>query len=214
MPPENEPATPVVTDPPAPAPAVVPAPTGVPVNMTSDLLKVRLDEARTAAERKVLRDLGVADIEAAKATLAAAKAAEEAQLSDAQKYQRTVDELRPRAERASALEQRVAAYAQREMAGLSEAARAAVTKHAGEDPERILATIEMFRDAGLIGGTSIPLSIAPAPAPANTASPNNAPRPTVARTKFDEWNGMSGMARDIFYGLHKVEIEKTRPAGQ
>ncbi len=164
------------------APAVdpaTPAPVGAPVSLTSDVLKARLAESAASAEAKLLKSLGVTDVEAAKAVIAAAKAAEDAHLSETQKLQKLVDELRPRSERAIELEAQVAAYAQRELAALPDAVRAAVTKHAGEDPAAIMKMIAQIRDAGFLTAPAPAPAAAPPPVIANTAPANAAPPPAA-----------------------------------
>ena len=209
----NAPAiTPVAIDP--VTPAATPPANPVLVDITSDKLAARFAEEREKARQKLLKELGYDKPDDLKAVLAAAREMQDKQLTEQQKLARERDELKPRAERATLLEQRLASLAQRELASLPDAARTAVTKHAGEDPERVLATIEMFRDAGLIGVAAATPATPEAPKPATSAAPANAPKPAGGRSKFDDWKAKSGMAADIFYSLNQAEIEKTRPAGQ
>jgi len=187
-----------------------------PVNMTSDVLKSRLAEAAEAARTKLLKELGFEKPDDAKTFVQTAKQRAEAELSETERLKKAADDLKPRAERASVLEQRLAAVAKSQLEALPEALRNTISKRAGDDPEKVLDLIEMFRDAGQI--TTTPPGPPPAPAPANTATPANAPKPGGGQTKYDEWNALatSGKqtAADIFYRLNSAEIERTRPAGR
>jgi hypothetical protein len=214
---QNAPAiTPAAIDPVTPAvpPGAAPSGNPVSVDITSDKLASRFAEEREKARQKLLKDFGFDKADDLKAVLTAARELQDKNLTEQQRALKTIEELKPRADRATALEQRVAAFAKRELDALPEAARNAVTKHAGEDPDKVLATIEMFRDAGLIGAQAATPAAPEPPKPATSAAPANAPKPASGRSKFDDWKAKSGMAADIFYSLNQAEIERSRPAGQ
>lgn len=177
MPPENVPApTPVTTDPPA-APiaptAAPPATTANPaqVNMSSDILKSRLDEAASSARAKLLKELGFDKPEDAKAAIAAAKAAEDAKKTETERLTAQIAELTPQAQRAKDLEAVVKARAESELASLTDAQRAAVVALGGEDHAAQLRAITALRPTWAASPPSAPTPPTP---PAPTA-PNGAP---------------------------------------
>lgn len=108
-------------------------------------LKGRLDQAKKSGQKELLKSLGVDKPEDVKAALDRLKVLDEEKLTTEQKTAAKLAELEPKASRAVALEATVKAYADKELAGLSELQRAAVTNLAGEDPERVLKTIESLR---------------------------------------------------------------------
>ena len=195
-----------------------PAPIQGKPDLTSDQLAARLREERDKGRNSLLKDLGFEKPDDVKAFVDAAKKRAEAELSETEKLKKAADDLKPRAERAALLEQRRAAVAKSQLEALPEALRNTISKRAGDDPEKVLDLIEMFRDAGQIGAAAPPPGPPPAPAPANSATPNNAPKPGVVNTKFDEWQSLVAAGKqtpaDIFYRLNQAEIERTRPAGR
>jgi len=117
-------------------------------------LKGRLDQAKKSGQKELLKSLGVEKPEDVKAALDRLKVLDEEKLTTEQKTAAKLAELEPKASRAAALEATVKGYADRELAGLSELQRAAVTNLAGEDPERVLKTIESLRPTwGASGAT-------------------------------------------------------------
>jgi hypothetical protein len=153
-------------------------------------INTRLERAKAAEREKVLKELGVADVAAAKAIFDAAKAAEEAQKSELQKAKEEAATLRSKAERASVLEQTIKARADLELAGLTEAQRNAVTAIAGDDSARVLNTIDALKATWVAAQpaaqTVVTQTAAPAPAAAPAAPPaappppaNTSPAPTA-----------------------------------
>lgn len=199
----------------APPPAAI---QGKP-DLTSDQLAARLREERDKGRNALLKDLGFEKPDDVKAFVDAAKKRAEAELSETEKLKKAADDLKPRAERATLLEQRLAAVAKSQLEALPEALRNTISKRAGDDPEKVLDLIEMFRDAGQIGAAAAATTTAATTAaPTTTATPNNAPKPGVVNTKFDEWQTLVTAGKqtpaDIFYRLNQAEIERTRPAGR
>lgn len=129
---------------------------------------------------KVLKDLGIESPEEAKKAIDAARAAAEAQKSDAQKRGELESTLK--AERAAKQEMAAAldAYAKSQMGALTEAQRNAVAAVAGEDPAKQLKTIEALKPTW--AGAAAPAAPAAPPpvrdtAPAPAAPKDGAPSP-------------------------------------
>lgn len=131
-----DPATNTPVQPPAPAPAASGKADGEP-----DWLPARLERER----RSLLKSLGVDDPEVAKKAISAAKAAEEAQKTEAQ---RAADE-KARADKYEqqlrSKDEALSAYAKDQMTGLTDAQRKAVMDVAGDDAALQLKTISALR---------------------------------------------------------------------
>lgn len=155
-----------------PAQAPKPAPDA---NPDPAWLAPRLERERS----KVLKDLGVESPEEAKKAIDAARAAAEAQKSDAQKRGELESLLK--AERAANQEKAAAldAYAKSQMGALTETQRNAVAAVAGEDPAKQLKTIEALKPTW--AGAAVPAAPAAPPvrdtAPAPAAPKDGAPLP-------------------------------------
>lgn len=162
----NPPATPIVPPATESEPAAPPA-----------WLKPRLDREREAAQKALLRDLGVDDPKAAKDALAAYKAAQDAAKTEAQRLADEVSALRPKAERLSALESVIAARAEFELGSLTEAQRAAVLSLAGDDAAARLRTIDALRPTWAAQQAAAAAAPKPLAAPASTTASAVAPRP-------------------------------------
>jgi hypothetical protein len=128
--------TSVVVAPPAPpaAPAVA-APAAAPAPEVHDpaWLADRLKRAEEKGAKGQLAALGVASVDEAKAAVEAARAAAEAKKSLEDKYSTANTELATIKTRLSEYEQAVSAHADREMAKLTPAQKAAVENLAGAD---------------------------------------------------------------------------------
>lgn len=139
----------------------------------------RIEQAKRNAEKeasaKLLKDLGVDSVDAAKARIAAAKAAEDASKTELQKATERVTALTPLAQRAEALAKVVGDRAALEMSSLTEAQRETVVGLAGDDPAAQLQTIDRLKKGGLLAAPAAPA--APAAAPAATAAPAPLPAP-------------------------------------
>lgn len=164
-----------------PAPAPKPAPEA---NPDPAWLAPRLERERS----KVLKDLGVDSPEEAKKAIEAARAAAEAQKSDAQKRGELESLLK--AERAANQEKAAAldAYAKSQMGALTEAQRNAVAAVAGEDPAKQLKTIEALKPTW--AGAAAPAAPVELPvrdtAPAPAAPKDGAPAPPLDAKAFYE----------------------------
>lgn len=133
-------------------------------------LAPRLERERA----KVLKDLGIDSPEEAKKAIDAARAAAEAQKSDAQKRGELESTLK--AERAAKQEMAAAldAYAKSQMGALTEAQRNAVAAVAGEDPAKQLKTIEALKPTW--AGAAAPAAPATPPPVKDTALAPAAPK--------------------------------------
>lgn len=204
---------------PAPAPngekppVAPPAPASAPVSMSSDQLKVRLDETRSSAEKakeqEMLKTLGFKSMDEAKAARAKAKEAEDAQLSENERYKKQVEELKPKAERGERYETLAKSIVDASFAKLPEAARTAIDAIAKGDPEQRFQLMKLA-EAIQPAGTPAPPAATP---PVNNAPPA-APPPTGQPTKFQEFEAMrakSPVLGDLFYQSNMREIEATRP---
>jgi hypothetical protein len=185
------------------------------VRLTSAQLRDRLDETRRTAESAALKALGFDTKEQADAFLRTAKALQDAQLTEAQKQQKLLEELTPKAQRADALAARVKAYADREFSTLPEAVQKAIDETANGDPEKRLDLVEMMRKSGLLA-TSGAAAPAPAPAPANAGAGQGVPpKPTNAQTPYDQWQALVASGKqihaDLFYQANVPAIAASRP---
>lgn len=195
------------------------------IELTSDALKARLDETRGAERAKLLKKFGVDSEAALEQRLKKLGEMEQASLTEQEKTAARVKELEATAARATALEQRLAREVERKVAALPEAQRAKLVEKAGDDLNKRLEYLDILEEFGALGSappgpspsTSSPSPAAKPPAPpANTSGGANAPRPTAAQTKFEEYEDtrkrLGDMAGEIFYRKHRLDIEKTRPA--
>lgn len=138
---------------------------------------------RLARERNsVLKELGADSLDDAKKVIAAAKAAEEAAKSDAQKRGELEIKLKAELEEKQAMAEALNAYAKGQMGALTEAQRNAVTAVAGNDPAKQLKTIEALKptwaDAAVPAAPAAPATpkdTAPAPAAPKDGSPSGPP---------------------------------------
>jgi len=119
-----------------------------PVGITSEQLKERLDETRAKAARDTLagvaKDLGVS-VDEAKAIIAKAKAAEDANKSDVERLTAEKAALAARAAELDEYKGAVEIRAKAELGLLSEDQRNAVLSLAGEHPAKQLKAIETLR---------------------------------------------------------------------
>jgi hypothetical protein len=118
------------------------------VRMSSSALKARLEEERQKGARKaeesIAKTLGVS-VDEARAAIEKARALEAEKLSELEKRDLAIKDLTPKAQRAAELEAVVLAQSTAAMAALSESQRAAVQAVAGDDPVRVLSTIQAMR---------------------------------------------------------------------
>lgn len=139
-------------------------------------LPKRLEQAQRAAQTALLKELGIDSSDAAKAQLAELKELKQAQLSDQEKMEQRLAELEPAAARTQALEESLAGYAERELSALTEAQQTAVKGLAGDDPAKVLSTIESLRPTWAQAAPETPSKPEePPPAPATTGHAGGPP---------------------------------------
>lgn len=160
-----------VTTPAAPAAPAAAAPAVPPQAEDPTWFKPRLEAAKTAAERKVLADLGVTDVAAAKAVLAAAKATADAGKTAEQRASELAASLTTAQTEADRHRAIINEHAARMLGVLTPKQQDLVKGLAGDDPGLQLSTIQKLTDSGVL----VIDDDAPPPPPANTAPPPNAP---------------------------------------
>lgn len=134
-------------------------------------LPKRLEQAKSATIGEILKRYGAEKIEDIDAKLARLQELETSQLSEQERVKLKLQELEPKAARATQLEEAITALAQRELGGLSDLQKAAVLTLAGTDPAAQIKAVESLRPTW----TS---AQAPVAAPATTsaaAPPQSAP---------------------------------------
>lgn len=155
-----------------PQPIVPPTPPVVvqppkPHTTTDDLppeaLKARLEQAKSTARAELLAELGVADTDSAKAAIVAAKAADEAKKSDAQK----LAELNTRV---ASYEEALGAAVAMAVAQITPEQKAVIDTIAGTDRSVWLRTYNAM--VPIMAKATAP---APTPAPPNTSPTTPAP---------------------------------------
>lgn len=206
------PAPPVATPPPAVTPSVADV-----VNMTSAQLKARLDEERgkasTGRESELLKLLGVDKLDDLTKLVKSAKDREAADLTERQKLEKDLSELKTKAARGEKDGALTKTLVDQLFAKLPENAQKVIDAQANGDPHARWALMQI---AEALGTAAAPPAPAPPNPPANVAPPP-APPPSGQQTKFQEWEqkrGFSPMAGDIFYQNNVREIEASRPAAR
>lgn len=169
---------------PAPAaPAAGAAPAAAPVPaagedwkaMTNEQFNARLAREREAGTKELLRSLGFDKPEDAKARIAAAKALEDAQKTEAQKTAERVAALEPRARLADEYEKTIKGYAETEFKALPPEAQKLVEAQAGEDAHARLTAINNLRSSGVLAKLGAPAAPAPITTRAGGTPPPAAP---------------------------------------
>jgi hypothetical protein len=189
-------ATPPVAPPaPTPVPPVAPvtpaaaapaAPAGATIELSNTALNDRIAQAKRAAQADLLKELGVADVAAAKTRIAAAQAAEDASKTQAQKDAEAIARLTPLAQQVESARATFATIAADQMSGLTDVQQAAVKALAGDDPALQINAIKALRPSWGAPATvtaTLPAPTTTAPAsPAGTGTPATptAPAPLPA----------------------------------
>lgn len=197
-----------------PDPAAPPAAPQTPKasDLPDEALAARLERERKSAEAKLLGSLGVTNADEIKARLKELDDLKTAQLSEAERTQKTIADLTPKAQRAEVLEQRLAAIVEEQFAALPESQRNAIDSVASGNAEKRLELMQVMRAAGLVPIAQPPAAPKPPP-PANTAPPVNAPSPAGSETAWDKYAAITNpTTRSLFYRTHTAEIEASRPA--
>ena len=203
----------------AAAPAVPIAPANAEPEKEPHWLPDRLRRSEEAARKAILKELGVENPKDAKAALDAYKADQEAKKSELQKAQERAAALEAAAAERDQYRSAVEAQAAADLASLTPEQRAAVEALAGDNPLKVSTAIRALRPTWAVPAASVnpsaPAAPAPMAAPANTAAPAAAPRPTSPKSKWDEFQELdrsNPRAAGLFYSLHKLAIEASRPA--
>ncbi len=175
----------------------------------------RLSQAARSAETKLFSQYGVKDADELAKKLKRLDDLETERLSESEKTQKLIQELRPKAERAAQVESLLNGLVESQFNALPEATRAAIDAVASGNAEERLKLMRVVQAAGLASGNAPPAT-PPAPVkppPANTAPPANAPPPAATRSKYDEYAAITNpLQRSIYYQLNATDIEASRPA--
>lgn len=136
----------------------------------------RVAQAKTSAERDLLKQLGVSSLDDAKAAIADRQAKIEAEKTVAQKAAEYEAELKNVRASNESLVASISTYAKAQLDTLTDPQRDAVVAIAGEDPSKQLTTIEKLRPTWAVAPAAALPATPAAPPPANTAPGRNAPR--------------------------------------
>ena len=174
----------------APAPAAAPNPVQA-ADLPPQALKDRLDHTRSKAENDLLAKLGGGKAEDIAAKLKRLQELEDATLSDRERSEKQIAELRVQAAEAERYRKLFGEQTAVELAALSEEQRAAVQAYAGEDPveqHRMIRAFHMAAGSAPAAGTP-PAEVAPSfVSPATTVPAGTAPLPASGqKTKAEQW---------------------------
>lgn len=168
------PAAPQITLPPAGTPPAGTPP--APPEKDPDWLNKRIGNAKKSAVAETLKELGVEDLESAKAAIAAKKKIDDEAKTAAQKAAELDTKLKATETEKAAMAEALATYAAAQMKGLTEAQRAAVTAIAGEDAAKQLKAIEALSPTWAAGATSTTTTDTTTQKPTDTAPIKSAPK--------------------------------------
>jgi hypothetical protein len=174
----------------------------------------RLNQAARSAETKLFAQYKVKDATELESKLKRLDELENERLSESERTQKLLGELKPKAERAAQVEALLGSLVESQFSALPEATRTAIDAVANGNPEERLKLMRVVQAAGLAAPGAPVVPPAPVrPPPANTAPPANPPPPAGVRSRFDEYQAITNpIQRGIFYQLNAAEIEQTRPA--
>ena len=145
----------------------------------------RLERAKEAAMKDIARMLGVENLEKAKATLEAARKAEDERKTELQRLTERTVALEAAAKRAEQLEGVLSQRAEVELVGLTDAQRSAVLALAGEDKAAQLRAITALRPTWQAASAASTAATTPSQADSAStaaAAPRVAPASTSAAT--------------------------------
>jgi 2-oxoglutarate dehydrogenase E2 component (dihydrolipoamide succinyltransferase) len=207
---------------PAPVSAAPPAASAAPATPTEPhvgepgWLPERLKRAEEAARSAVLKELGITDPAQAKAALDAARAAEEAQKTQAQKDAERIAALTQSSARVAELEAIAKGRAEYEMAKLSDSQKAAVTALAGNDPGAQLKAITALAPTWGQSAAPVPPSAPPAApvVPASSTPAGAAPAPaqisgTDHKARYADLQKTNPVAAAHYLTAHQKDIYPT-----
>lgn len=215
-PPAQPAATPPTATPQPQAPAAgQPAVQQQPVD--PNWLNGRIAQAKKSAESDLFKKLGVKDEAELASRLGDAKKLEDEKKSDLEKRDGKIKELEPKAARAEQLEKTVAARAERELADLTEEQRAAVKSLAGEDPAKVLETIDALKPTWKAQASAAGAQ-QPKPAPASTTgaapppTPATPPAPVDHLAVYDDLKTKNPMMASHYLETYGSQIAAAREA--
>lgn len=146
-------------------------------------LGARLDRER----RSVLKQLGVENVDDAKAAIAELRKRQDAEKSETDKLRAELAESQKVAARAATLESVIASQAQVAIASLTESQREAVIKLAGDDAPKQLSAIEALKPTWAVSASSVDTTAQtqaqPKQAPLSTSAATPAPSPSASETE-------------------------------
>lgn len=201
----------VAPAPAAPAAAAPAAPAAPPKPADPGWLNARLAEKEKATEAKLLKELGVSDLSAAKTVLSEAAARAEAAKTAEQKQAELAAKVTA-AERAQSL---LTEQAMRMLGVLSDKHQELVKSLAGEDPLSQLQMIQKLTDSGVLTFDDEPA--APAANPNGTAPPPTAPggtspaAPPSPRAEYERAKQTNPFVAAAYGLRHADEVYKVRP---
>ena len=170
-------------------------------------LKPRLDQHAKSIETRVLKELGVTDIAAAKAAIADANARAEATKTVEQKNTELTAKLAG-ADRATAA---ITAHAGRMLGALSDKDQKLVRSLAGDDAIAQLEVIGKLADAAVVTLTETTTTSATPGATVATAAPAQQAKPAPATTAPAAAAPPSASSQQVDHKSVYAELEKTNP---
>lgn len=185
-------------------------------------LPERLEQAKQTAVNKLLGTHGLETPEALQQKLARLDELETALLSDAEKTQKLIDELKPQAARTTKVEALLKQMVDQQFAKLPEQAQTAIDATANGDPEQRLALMQVLQAAGSVVQPATPVvpipeaqPAAPVAIPAQTA-PNAPPPPAPSEpeTAYQVWKvkvERNDPTASIYFQMNRMAIENSRP---
>lgn len=209
---------------PAPAQAAAPAPLAqdqAKLVENAEAFNARLEAAKAAGERSLLKTLGVSSQDEIKAQMLELRQLKESQMSEQERIKKQLDELTPRAKRAEELEVVLGLYAEQQFAELPKEMQGFIAKVAGDDPAARLRAIATARAEGLLK-PSAPAAPAAAPEaprapnPATTmAPPGPAPVSSAAGpTPYEQWAKLKEEGKNVLAARYRMMNEKAIEASK
>lgn len=202
----------------APAPAAAAPAAAAPADQSDPAwLEGRLARAKESERRAILNELGIDDPIKAKAALAAAKAAEEANKSSEQRAAELAAKLGTTQAEAERLRGIASEHAGRMMAVLTDEQKAAVVAIAGDDPAAQLRTIGALAPTWAKQAAPTTDAAPAAPKPATTAPAAAAPAAVSPGSPPDHKSTYSQLRHSnpfeaAAYGLAHPEAYEVKPA--
>jgi hypothetical protein len=169
-----------------------------------------------------LKDFGLETPEQLKAKLDKLNELETAQLSEKERTEKTINELKPKAEAADRISALFGSMVDAQFTALPEKVQTAIDKTANGSAEARWTAMQTMAEAGLIT-MAMPSAqpqtpAAPAPKPAST-TPAGAPPPPAPgagpKSAFDTWNDLKKtdtVRASLFYQTNAQSIEQSRPS--